>query len=120
MPILPIIDLCILLGWTSLLSAFVLKAIYITTHYRPTPIGMGPADLVMSAGIFLIFAIALAARVWVKQQETSAMHARARAMAKYGGFSAVNDLDDEPHYDAAEDSGPAYMADEAVDRARSA
>ena len=31
MPVLPIIDLLILMGWTSLFGAFALKAIAVTT-----------------------------------------------------------------------------------------
>ena len=66
MPILPLVDLMILLSSGSLLVACVLKAIAITTHYRPTPWGMSPADFVLMALLFLAFGLALAARTWVK------------------------------------------------------
>ena len=42
---LPIIDLLIFLGWTTLASGGVLKAIYITTSYRPRPAGLDAGDL---------------------------------------------------------------------------
>ena len=36
MPVLPLIDLLILLGWTSLAAGALLKAVAISTVYRPT------------------------------------------------------------------------------------
>jgi hypothetical protein len=68
-PVLPIIDLLILLGWSTLLVGFVLKAVYLTTSYRPTLLGLTPLDLLLAAGVFLIFALSLAARTWVKLNE---------------------------------------------------
>ncbi len=79
MPILPIMDLLILAGWSLLSFGAVLKAIYVTTNYRPTLLGLGPMDCAIGAGVFLLFALALAARTWVKQQEASgAAERRAR------------------------------------------
>ncbi len=69
MPVLPLIDLLILMGWTSLLVGFAQKAIWISTHYRPNLFGLSPMDFVMVAGICLVFALALAARTWVKLNE---------------------------------------------------
>ena len=69
MPVLPLIDLLILMGWTSLLVGFAQKAIWISTHYRPSLFGLSPMDFVTVAGICLIFALALAARTWVKLNE---------------------------------------------------
>lgn len=68
-PILPLIDLLILLGWTSLLVGFAQKAIWISTHYRPGLFGLTPMDFVVIAGICLVFALSLAARTWVKLNE---------------------------------------------------
>lgn len=69
MPVLPLIDLLILLGWTSLLGSFLLKAIWITTSYRPTVFGLYPFDFLLAAGVCLLFAMTLAARTWVKLNE---------------------------------------------------
>ncbi len=71
MPILPLIDLLILIGWTSLFAAFVLKAVWLSTSYAPRLFGMSPFDLVVSAGVMLLFALALAARQWVKSFEAA-------------------------------------------------
>ena len=44
MPILPIMDLLILVGWTLVGLGALLKAVYVTTSYRPTLLGLGPLD----------------------------------------------------------------------------
>ena len=80
MPILPLIDLLILLGWTSLLGAFLLKAIWITTTYRPTVFGLLPFDFLVVAGVFLLFAMTLAARTWVKMNEPRLLARRRLAL----------------------------------------
>jgi hypothetical protein len=89
MPILPIIDLLILLGWTTLFGAFALKAIHITTHYRPELFGMGPMDMVITAAAFLLFALALAARTWVKAHEVERANTNARVNATLDAYSEV-------------------------------
>ena len=90
MPVLPLIDLLIWLGWTSLFGAFALKAIAITTSYRPQLFGLGPMDLTILAAVFLLFSLALAARSWVKSLETSSSWvARDRAAATLDAYSAV-------------------------------
>ena len=76
MLVLPIIDLLILMGWTTLSIGAVLKAVYVTTNYRPTMIGLGPLDCVIAAGVFLLLAMALAARTWVKLNEPALIAAR--------------------------------------------
>jgi hypothetical protein len=68
-PVLPIIDLLILLGWTSLMAGGVLKAIHLTTAYRPLFFSLRPIDFLIIAGVFMVFALALAARTWVKLNE---------------------------------------------------
>ncbi|UCE85473.1 MAG: hypothetical protein JSU66_14200 [Deltaproteobacteria bacterium] len=69
MPILPIIDLLIFGAWTSLMIGVGLKAIWVTTTYRPHLFGLAPPDFLLGTGICLLFALALAARVWVKSNE---------------------------------------------------
>jgi type IV secretory pathway TrbD component len=89
MPILPVIDLLILMGWTSLFGAFALKGIYVSTSYRPALFGLGPMDMVIMAGVFLLFALALAARTWVKAHEGQALSSSARAAATLEAHSAM-------------------------------
>ncbi len=78
MPVLPLIDLLIMVGWTSLMGGFLLKAVYLTTAYRPLVVGMSPLDFVLFAGICLFFALTLAARTWVKYHEPELMARRRR------------------------------------------
>ncbi len=69
MLILPLIDLLILMGSACLGIGFVLKSIEITTHYNPLILGFSTIDFVLMAGVCLGFALALAARTWVKLNE---------------------------------------------------
>jgi hypothetical protein len=78
-PILPLIDLLILLATGSLLVGFVLKAIAITTQYRPTLLGFNALDLVIVAGVFLGLVLVLSARMWVKVNEPRFLASRRRA-----------------------------------------
>ena len=92
MPILPIIDALILLAWTSLFGGFLLKAIWIATSYRPTFFGMHPSDFLFVAGVCLLFALALAARTWVKATEPEILERRRRARLSEAGY----EIDDAP------------------------
>jgi hypothetical protein len=76
MPVLPLIDLMLLAGWTSLFVGFVLKVIYLASHYRPTIAGLAPIDFLFVAVAAFLFAVALAARTWVKSQEPGIQAAR--------------------------------------------
>ena len=78
MPVLPLIDLMLLSGWTAVLVGFVLKMIHLTTSYRPTLLGLAPLDFMLIAVLAMLFAIALAARTWVKSQEPTATAIRRR------------------------------------------
>ena len=69
MSVLPFIDLLILAGWSSLFGGLVLKLISMTTSYRPTLFGIGPLDFLILAGVFLLLALTLSARTWVKAHE---------------------------------------------------
>ena len=73
MPTLPLIDLMILVAWTSLIVAVVQKAVWMALATRATVFGMTPYDFVLVAGVSLLFALALAARVWVKANEMRLM-----------------------------------------------
>ena len=78
MPVLPLIDLMLLAGWTSLMIGFILKAVYLVTAYRPTVLSLTPIDFLMIAIAAMLFAIALAARSWVASQAPATTAARRR------------------------------------------
>lgn len=93
MPVLPLIDLLIMVGWTSLMGAGLLKAIYLSTMYRPTVVGLGPGDFLVFAGVCLMFAMALAARTWVKYHEPRLMASRrVRTRDGFGAEELGGDL----------------------------
>jgi len=79
LPVLPLIDLMILMGTLSLALGFGLKAITITTRYQPSILGFSSIDMVIIAGICLAFALTLAARTWVKLNEPRLLAFRRRA-----------------------------------------
>ena len=73
MPILPLIDLLLLLGTGSLFVGFLLKAISITTTFHPNILGFTSIDFVLIAGVCMGLALVLAARTWVKLNEPRAL-----------------------------------------------
>jgi hypothetical protein len=77
-PILPLIDLLILMSTASLLVGFVLKAVDIATRYRPTLLGFSSIDFVLITGICLALALVLAARTWVKLNEPKLLGIRSQ------------------------------------------
>jgi len=92
-PVLPLIDLLILLGWTSLLVGFVLKALSIALSYPLSIVGLAPIDFLLVAAVSLLFALSLAARTWVRVHEPRLV-AR-RRVAEYGvdqGEAATGEL----------------------------
>jgi hypothetical protein len=78
MPLLPLIDFMLFSGWTALLIGFVLKVISLMTNDHPTVVGLSAIDFLMIAVAAMLFAIALAARTWVKIQEPTAVAIRRR------------------------------------------
>ena len=76
MSILPFMDALILLGWSSLICGGLLKVVYLTTHYRPTILGMSPIDFLALSVVALVFALTLAARTWVKAAEPALLRRR--------------------------------------------
>jgi hypothetical protein len=78
LPILPLIDLLILLSTGSLLVGFVLKTIALTTRYRPAIMGFTSLDFVIIAGVWLALALVLAARTWVKLNEPHLLGTRSQ------------------------------------------
>lgn len=82
MPVLPLIDLLILVSWTVLMWAFVHKALWLGLGMRFTVLGLTPYDFLLGAGTLLLLALALAARVWVRAHEGTVLRARAERMAR--------------------------------------
>ena len=80
MPALPLIDTLIFLGWSSIMVAFILKAIDISTRYRASVFGLNAHDFLLASGIFLLFALTLAARTWVKANEPRMLRERWRRL----------------------------------------
>jgi hypothetical protein len=78
-PILPLIDLMLLLGTGSLCVGFLLKAIAVTTRFQPSVLGFTSIDFVLIAGICMGFALVLAARTWVKLNEPQLLELRRRS-----------------------------------------
>jgi hypothetical protein len=78
LPILPLIDLLLLLGTGSLCVGFLLKAIALTTRFQPSLLGFTSIDFVLIAGICMGFALVLAARTWVKLNEPRLLELRRR------------------------------------------
>jgi len=94
-PILPLIDLLILMGTGSLLIGFMLKAIVITTRYRPTVLGFTSIDFVIITGVCLGMALVLAARTWVKLNEPRILASRhrvaLRSLTRSGEFEEADE-----------------------------
>ena len=100
MPVLPLIDLLILMGWTSLGVGAVLKAIAMTTVYRPTFLTLSSIDFVVVTAICFGFALTLAARSWVSLNEprlTQLNQRRAQARVRHRGQGREFEEAEVPH-----------------------
>jgi hypothetical protein len=80
MPALMAIDALIFLGWSSILVAFILKVVDISTAYRAEILGLSAKDFLWASGIALLFALSLAARTWVKANEPRMLRERWRRL----------------------------------------
>ena len=69
MTVLPLVDLLILFGTGSVAVGFVLKAVALTTVYRPTFLGFSSLDMLLIAALSFGMALAIAARTWLKLNE---------------------------------------------------
>ncbi len=97
MPVLPLIDLLILMGWTGLLAAFVLKFVSIAMNDRVSILSLTAMDFLLAAVACLLFALTLAARTWVKANEPRLV-AR-RLVGSYGLERLKEDADDATAHD---------------------
>jgi len=82
LPILPLIDLLILMGTFSLAVGFVLKAVAITTIYQPTLLGFSSTDFVLITGVCFGMALVLVARTWLKLHEPHLLSLQSRLRAE--------------------------------------
>lgn len=69
MPILPLVDLFILMGSASFAIGFLLKAIEVATHYHPSILGFSSSDFALITAVCFAFAMTLVARTWLKLNE---------------------------------------------------
>ena len=69
MPVLPLIDLMVLVAWSSLIIGAVQKTLSIAMGRPLEMAGFTPTDFVTMAVAALLFALTLAARTWVKAYE---------------------------------------------------
>ena len=65
MPILPIIDLLILVAWTALAAGGVLKLVNLAFAQSFMLLGFAPLDLLIIAAVLLVFA--LVAALWTRR-----------------------------------------------------
>ena len=82
MPVLPLVDLLILLGSGSIVIGFLLKAIAVATVYRPSILGFSSVDFVLVSGICFGFALVLVARTWLKLNEPGMLQLQSRLRAE--------------------------------------
>jgi hypothetical protein len=82
MPILPLVDLLILLGSASLLVGFLLKAIALATIYQPTLLGFSSLDFAVITAVCFGLALTLVARTWLKLHEPSLLALQSRLRAE--------------------------------------
>lgn len=76
MPILPLIDLLVVVGTVLLGTGFLLKVVNIATFYNPAILGFSSTDFVLMTGICWGFALILAARTWVRLNEPKLIELR--------------------------------------------
>ena len=89
LPVLPVIDFMLLAGWTALAIGFVLKAVAAFTHWKPTIFTLSPIDFLFIAVAAFLFAIALAARTWVAEQQP-AVSANRRKQQTLDAYNALH------------------------------
>ena len=78
MPILPLIDLLILLSWTTLIAGGLLKAVNLVFSEHFELLGLTSMDLLTMALAMLVFALALIGRTWVKLHEPGVLAGQRR------------------------------------------
>ncbi len=90
MPILPLVDLLILLGTGSLAFGALLKAISVVSIYRPAPFGFTSLDFVVITGVCFGLALVFVARTWLKLNEPSLLALKSRLRAEQAQARALD------------------------------
>jgi hypothetical protein len=78
MPVLPLVDLFILMGTGALGIGFILKAVDLSTRFRPTILGFSSLDFLLMAAVCMGCALTLVARTWMKLNEPQLADLRRR------------------------------------------
>jgi len=102
-PILPLIDLLMLISISGMMWAFTQKALWLAFDSAWTVLGLTPYDFLLGSIACLLLALALAARTWVKANE-AALLSRARL------YSGENGTYGDPIPDPHPGSAPAEPA----------
>ncbi len=89
MPVLPLVDLLILIGSGSLALGFLLKFITLVSIYRPTIVGFSSLDFVLIAGVCFALALVFVARTWLKLNEPSLLALKSRLRAEQAQARAL-------------------------------
>ncbi len=88
MPVLPFIDLLILLGTGCLGLGFAIKLINLAARLNVTLFGISPMDCLLAGAAFFMLALTLAARTWVKGREPAIVRAQRAEGAPMSHFAA--------------------------------
>lgn len=88
-PVLPFVDLLILLASACLVCGGTLKTIYVMTALSFTPLGLNPLHFVMIAALLLLLAIALTGRAWLIAHEPNQVIADQRAHETLDAYVAL-------------------------------
>ena len=99
MPLLPVIDLLILLAWTSLAAGGLLKFANLAFSKFWTLLGLAPFDFFMIAGVLLVFALTLVGRSWVKLNDPGVRSGQ-RADATRAAYSELTGKPADPEGEA--------------------
>jgi hypothetical protein len=102
MPVLPLVDLFILLGTGAFGIGVLLKVIDIATHYDPVLLGFSAIDFALITAVCFAFALTLVARTWLKLNEPRLLalqsrlraeeaHRRARELELANGHPGTNE-----------------------------
>ncbi len=89
MPILPLVDLLILIGSGSLAFGALLKLISVVSIYRPAPFGFTSLDFVVITGVCFGMALVFVARTWLKLNEPSLLALKSRLRAEQAQARAL-------------------------------
>ena len=82
MPILPLVDLFILMGSASFALGVLLKVIDVATHYHPSILGFSSSDFALITAVCFAFALTLVARTWLKLNEPRLLALQSRLRAE--------------------------------------